>query len=173
MRMGLTVVILPLLLGACASSQQPPAALASKAGSEPAPIEARPAPVRADSAALDWKRLEAAVAEAARDKRMRIAPGRLRAAAIAYAHDINRIPAEHMRQFHIDRASLVLERDVFSGETLAEGANLRATVSGGGGGGGVRGSRSTRNSGGTSRSGGSSSGNNRSNSNTSGNSSGF
>lgn len=155
MRTTSAIFALSLLLGGCASTKQPPAAMASKVGSEPVPIEAEPAtPRTAADAPLDWVRLEAAVAEAARDKRMKIPPAKRRDAAIAYAKDINRIPIEYMRQYHLNRAALVLEREVFSGETLAEGAALRATVSGRSRGGSrSSGSRSSGGAGGTSRSG--------------------
>ncbi|MBL8745066.1 MAG: hypothetical protein JNK58_01780 [Phycisphaerae bacterium] len=176
MRIGPVVRVLPLvLLSACASNRPSPMPVASKAGSVPAQVEPRPA-IAADpaEAPLDWKRLEAAVAEAARDKRMKVAPDKLHSMAIAYARDINRIPVEDMKQYHIDRASLVLERDVFSGEALAEGAALRATVTGGGGGGGsTRGTRNTTGSSRTSRSSGSTSSSGNSNSNSNRNSSGF
>lgn len=172
MRTTSAILALSVLFGGCASTQQPPAAMASRVGSEPAPIEAEPAtPRTAEDAPLDWARLEAAVAEAARDKRMKIPPAKMRDAAIAYAKDINRIPVEYMRQYHLNRAALVLEREVFSGETLAEGAALRATVSGGSGGGSrSSGSRSSRDIGRTSRSG-SNTGTSRSSGNSNNNSS--
>jgi hypothetical protein len=181
MRTTSAILAVSFLLGGCASTPQPPAAVASKVGSEPAPIEAEPAtPRTAADAPLDWARLEAAVAEAARDKRMKIPPAKMRDAAVAYAKDINRIPVEYMRQYHLNRAALVLEREVFSGETLAEGAALRATVSGGSGGGSrSTGSRGSRDIGRTSRSG-NNSGTNRSsgtsnnnNNNNNSNNSGF
>jgi hypothetical protein len=178
MRTTSAIFALSFLIGGCASTQQPPAAMASKVGSEPALIEAEPAtPRTAADAPLEWARLDAAVAEAARDRRMKIPPAKVREAAVAYAMDINRIPVEYMRQYHLNRAALVLEREVFSGETLAEGAALRATVSGGSGGGSrSSGSRGSRDIGRTSRSG-SNSGTSRSsgtsNNNSSGNNSGF
>lgn len=95
--------------------------------------EAPPAP---SLDGLNWARLEAAVVEGAREQRQRIATDQVRDAALAYALDINRTRPEYLRQFHLDRAAIVLERDVFSGVTLAEGASLRGTVSGGSGGGG-------------------------------------
>lgn len=178
MRFASIILAFPCLLAACASSPPAAAPVASKLGSAPVAAETRPAPIATKpSAQLDWKRLEAAVAEAARDKRMKPAPEKLHSMAIAYARDINRIPVEDMKQFHIDRASLVLERDVFSGETLAEGAALRATVSGGGGGGSTRGARNTsRNTGSNSSRSNSSSSNsngNNNSSNRSNNSNGF
>lgn len=131
-----------LVLGGCASEPARPGAVASKEGAvvgyEQIGVE--------EGAALDWARLEAAVEEAARDRRLKLPREKVHAAAIAYAKDINRIPEVQMRQFHIDRAVLVLEREVFSGETLAEGANLRATVSGGSAGGRSGSSRSSRGS---------------------------
>lgn len=177
MRTGVILLFSPFLMAACATQQPTTTPAASKLGSEPAEVVAQPAPAPAKaSAALDWKRLEAAVAEAAKDRRIKYAPDKLHDMAAAYARDINRIPVEHMKQYHINRAALVLERDVFSGETLAEGAALRATVNGGGGGGSSRGSRNTRDVGRTSRSNNSSSNSgtsNRSNNNSSNNNSGF
>lgn len=84
--------------------------------------------------AMDWSRLEAAVAEAARDNDIKIPQGKVRSAARLYAHEINRVEQGGLQQFHLDRAAIVLEREVFSGVTLAEGATLRGRVSGGGGG---------------------------------------
>jgi hypothetical protein len=135
------VVAAAAAAGGCAANT-PPMAVDSTEGSLVAPPhEASPgAPAPAP---LNWARLEAAVIEAGKDAKRRVPPDRVRAAAIAYAKDINRIAVEDMKQYHVDRATLVLEREVFSGETLAEGAALRARVTGGGGGGSTRGSRNS------------------------------
>lgn len=141
-----------IMLCGCAGTGEGPRPVASTSGSAPvSPVPRPAAPVERQT--LDWSRLEAAVNEAAKDKKMKIPPGGAREAAMNYARDINRIPVEEMQQYHLDRATIVLEREVFSGVTLAEGAALRGTVSGGGGGGGgsrtsgmrnsTRGSRST------------------------------
>jgi hypothetical protein len=130
-----------VLAGGCASSAGRGEPNAAWSGLNEAPAAVEPEAISADApsaAGLDWSRLEAAVVEAARDQKKRIPADRLREAALEYALDINRIPAAGLRQYHLDRAAVVLERDVFSGVTLAEGASLRGTVSGGSGGGGSR-----------------------------------
>ena len=125
------------LVAGCASPAIRPGPNAALSAVNPAPARAEPEAAAAPSldASLDWTRLEAAVTEAGRDHKKRIPAEKLREAALAYALDINRTKPEHLRQYHLDRAAVVLEREVFSGVTLAEGASLRGTVSGGGGGG--------------------------------------
>lgn len=139
--------VMVLVIG-CASPQRGPAPVMSSDSRAVVAAESAPKPEL-----LDWSRLEAAVVESAKDQGARLPADRLRSAAKAYALEVNRVEEAALRQFHIDRAAVVLERQVFTGVTLAEGAALRAIVRGGSGGGpsGARGiGRSQRDTGRTS-----------------------
>lgn len=112
---------------------------------EPAAVDQSP------DAPLDWTRLERIISDTAKDQGKTMAQDSVRPAAETYAKKINARHVDEMKQFHLDRAALILERQRTSGVLLAEGANLRGRATSGG-----RSSRGSRDigriGGGTSRS---------------------